>query len=95
MSFEELLGAAHGKVPCLFKGENSCGDGLQRSYLSDAEADSSEKRPELLRRSDAVTRGAVGSVAVNLSGSPCGPAAKCDGQQLHLKARRTWADAAG
>lgn len=75
MSFEELFRAARTKVPCLLEGEQSSGGGLQCSYLSDAEADSSEEWPQWLPWSDAVTE-APGSVAVSLKDSLHSSAAK-------------------
>lgn len=72
--------------------------------LSDSEADSSEKWPQLLLWSDAFASPALivagpqssvcrlDSVPVSLKSSPCGPAAKCDGQQLHPKVQCVWAE---
>lgn len=50
---------------------------------SDSEADSFEKRPQLLLWGDALAE-VLGSGAVRLKSSLCGPTVKCDGQQLHL-----------
>lgn len=61
--------------------EKGCGAFI--SILSDSEVDSCEKRPQLLLWGDALAE-VLGSGAVRLKSSLCGPTVKCDGQQLHL-----------